>query len=390
MGQTGPWSDVYGIGATLYHLLTGCVPPTAVDRVALDARLIHPRDITPSISAQTDTAVCRAIALRPADRFSNVMDFAAALMGAPVNLPADPRLPTGGPRPTPPHTAPVQALRPPSQVPRTPSRSPGMPSQIPGMPSHIPGMPSQAPRTPSRVPSDLPPLGQPFRPPTVPPGGSQHMPAMPTPRPRTPTMPTPADFGYALRDQQPLPPPRTPTSPGRTSSAALDAGDDLPLEGMGAEADHHDEDEEESGRRGLTGGRLLLAAAALVVVLIVAAGGAFLLLSAPPDRTSPQATVTGYFNALASQDYSRAWQFRAESRSSVSSQATQTQSWRADDQTYGKIVSVGTPSVQQTSATQATVQISVRRSKADGPTTYTVQVAQFDGTTWLVTGVIGS
>src|SRR5262249_25465421 len=42
----------------------------------------------------------------------------------------------------------------------------------------------------------------------------------------------------------------------------------------------------------LTGPRLLLAAIALLAIATVAAGGVFLLASAPPDRSSPSATVS--------------------------------------------------------------------------------------------------
>jgi serine/threonine protein kinase len=80
-GKTGPWSDVYGMGATLYELLTGTVPPTAVERVALDSPMLRPRTLNASISAYADEAVTRALALRPADRFQSMLDLARALRG---------------------------------------------------------------------------------------------------------------------------------------------------------------------------------------------------------------------------------------------------------------------------------------------------------------------
>ncbi len=81
-GKTGPWSDVYGMGATLYELLTGTLPPTAVERVALDSPLLRPRTINPALSVEIDEVVTHALALRPADRFQSMLALARALSAA--------------------------------------------------------------------------------------------------------------------------------------------------------------------------------------------------------------------------------------------------------------------------------------------------------------------
>jgi hypothetical protein len=83
-GLAGPWSDVYGMGATLYQLLTTQIPPTAVERVALDAPLVAPRDLNPYVSQATSDAVMRALAIRPSDRFQTVPDLKRALLAGPM------------------------------------------------------------------------------------------------------------------------------------------------------------------------------------------------------------------------------------------------------------------------------------------------------------------
>lgn len=40
-GNQGPWTDIYGVAATLYTMVTGEVPPSAMDRIADDSGLPH-------------------------------------------------------------------------------------------------------------------------------------------------------------------------------------------------------------------------------------------------------------------------------------------------------------------------------------------------------------
>src|SRR5262249_14075815 len=35
-GKQGPWTDIYGLSATLYHAITGETPPNAIDRMLDD------------------------------------------------------------------------------------------------------------------------------------------------------------------------------------------------------------------------------------------------------------------------------------------------------------------------------------------------------------------
>jgi serine/threonine-protein kinase len=87
-------SDVYGLGAVLYEMLTGDPPFTGSTAQAIVARVVTetPRPMLPqrhTIPAHVEAAVLTALEKLPADRFATAAEFATALAGG---VPTVPRL----------------------------------------------------------------------------------------------------------------------------------------------------------------------------------------------------------------------------------------------------------------------------------------------------------
>ena len=89
-----PRSDLYAIGIMLYELLTGTVPFEGDSVVAIALRHLSepprpPSTLVPTVSANLDAIVMRALAKRPEARFADADEFMAALEGERERLRAE-------------------------------------------------------------------------------------------------------------------------------------------------------------------------------------------------------------------------------------------------------------------------------------------------------------
>jgi serine/threonine protein kinase len=82
--RTDPRSDIYALGATLYHLLTGVKPPDALLRAASllnsgSDPLKPANDVHRAVGTELATILNKAMAQNPEDRFASATEFREAL-----------------------------------------------------------------------------------------------------------------------------------------------------------------------------------------------------------------------------------------------------------------------------------------------------------------------
>jgi serine/threonine-protein kinase len=167
-------SDIYSLGATLYHLLTGQEPPPAVVRSAQSADpLVWPHRATQQrISFAVSEAIVTALALRKDERYPDSLQFKQALLGSGTQ--PRPGATTGTDRPDPATGATITLTGPPVPAPtapphRTTKTAPPAPSRqavppVPPPPAAVrPARPAPGPartRTAASIPH---PAGQRWR-----------------------------------------------------------------------------------------------------------------------------------------------------------------------------------------------------------------------------------
>jgi serine/threonine-protein kinase len=78
-GHTDVRSDIYSLGATLYHLLTGQPPLDAKARFLRPNSLPTVRSLNPSVSPQTERAIVWSLAMHPDERPGSIAEFQAEL-----------------------------------------------------------------------------------------------------------------------------------------------------------------------------------------------------------------------------------------------------------------------------------------------------------------------
>ena len=143
-GKQGAWTDIYACAATLYHIVTGMVPPEAAERVAQDT-LQPPAALVPGLSLHFSYAIMQSLSIDPANRPQTVAEFQGALKGQSVALPPPPPAWTPPPPPVPVSAPPTPPAAPDSRWPSQGSPPPPPPAPMPyqgGYPGPVPPPPS--------------------------------------------------------------------------------------------------------------------------------------------------------------------------------------------------------------------------------------------------------
>ena len=83
LDRIGPRTDVYGLGAILFEILTGRPPADGPDAESALARVVagvpRPRDVSPHLDRKLDAIVARALARDPDDRYASADELVAEI-----------------------------------------------------------------------------------------------------------------------------------------------------------------------------------------------------------------------------------------------------------------------------------------------------------------------
>ncbi len=91
--HTDARTDLYALGATIYHLLTNTAPAEAKQRFLRPDILQRPTTLNPGISPTVEQAVLNAMAMHPDDRPTNIAEFREQLLSETSALPGATAIP---------------------------------------------------------------------------------------------------------------------------------------------------------------------------------------------------------------------------------------------------------------------------------------------------------
>ena len=81
-GGQGPWTDIYGVGATFYRMITGVRPADSIDRLR-GVPLDPPSRMGIAIPRHIERAIMKSLSINAADRYQTAYDFMQDLMEVP-------------------------------------------------------------------------------------------------------------------------------------------------------------------------------------------------------------------------------------------------------------------------------------------------------------------
>jgi len=91
-GKVEPRSDIYSLGATIFHMLTGSDPQDNPLLIFDFSKNPRPCQINPSITPEMENILMKSVAHKPEDRHASALEFMRALEGHRAFLSTHPRI----------------------------------------------------------------------------------------------------------------------------------------------------------------------------------------------------------------------------------------------------------------------------------------------------------